>query len=189
MTATSPQPSDHGSDESFELPPHPEPRPDLKGVLDRLVNSIERDDLVQNVVHGLRLSLEIDRVTLYYFYRRWQGQVTFEDLSHPSYSIFGMTGADDCFNDEYAALYEAGRYRAINNIEEESIHDCHRDFLRNIQVKSNLVVPVLTAQGLWGLLAAHHCQTVRHWSEVDISTMLAGATRLATSSTIKDAAL
>ncbi|PZD74797.1 Phytochrome-like protein cph2 [Acaryochloris thomasi RCC1774] len=183
------KPSDRISDGAFELPPHPDPRPELKDVVSRLAQSIERDDLVQNVVHGLRLSLEIDRVVLYYFYRRWKGQVTFEALSHPSYSIFGITGADDCFNDEYAALYEDGRYRAIKDIESEPIHDCHRDFLRSIQVKSNLVVPVLISQGLWGLLAAHHCQGIRPWTDADITTMQAGANRLATSATIKDAAL
>jgi GAF domain-containing protein len=181
--------SDRTSDNAFELPPQPHPRPQLQEVVSRLAQSIERDDLIQDVVHGLRLSLAIDRVVLYYFYRRWKGQVTFEALSRPSYSIFGMTGADDCFNEEYAALYEAGRCRAIDNIESEPIHDCHRDFLRSIQVQSNLVVPVLIPQGLWGLLAAHHCQEIRAWSAADITTMQAGSSRLATSATIRDTAL
>ncbi|MGF1600973.1 MAG: GAF domain-containing protein [Thermosynechococcaceae cyanobacterium] len=132
------QDCDRISDDTFELPPHPETPPQLNRVAARLAESIERDDLVQTVVHGLRQSLETDRVVLYYFYRRWKGQVTFESLSKPSYSIFGMTGADDCFNDEYAALYEAGQYKATDDIEIEPIHDCHRDFLRGIQVGSQL---------------------------------------------------
>ncbi len=183
------QPGDHPAEEAFDLPLPTDPRPNIKAVVTRLAQSIERDDLVQDVVHGLRLSLDIDRVALYYFYQRWKGQVTFEALSQPSYSIFGMTGADDCFNDEYAALYEAGRYRGIDDIESEPLHDCHRNFLRSIQVKSNLVVPVLIPQGLWGLLAAHQCQGKRAWSEADITTMQAGADRLATSPTIRDTAL
>jgi GAF domain-containing protein len=181
--------SDRISDEVFDFPPHPETPPQLQRVAARLAQSIERDELVQMVVHRLRQSLAVDRVALYYFYRRWKGQVTFESLSQAHYSIFGMTGADDCFNDEYAALYEAGRYRAIENIEAEPLHDCHRDFLRSIQVQANLVVPILIPQGLWGLLAAHHCQSPRCWSTEDIQVMQAGAEQLATSSTIRETAL
>ncbi len=177
------------SDDSFDLPPRPEHAGGLRSVIAKLAQHMERDRLIQEVVHGLRTSLNLDRVALYYFYRRWKGQVTFEALSQPDYSIFGMTGADDCFNDEYAALYEAGRYRAIDNIEAEPIHDCHRNFLRSVQVKSNLVVPILTPQGLWGLLAAHHCQQTRTWSTADIESMQSGAAQLATSPAVLEAAL
>lgn len=90
-------------------------------------------------------------MVLYYVYRQWKGQVTFEALSNPQLSIFGLTGPDDSFNDEYAALALARRVRAIANIETEPIAECHRDFFRDMQVKANLVVPVLTPQGLLGL--------------------------------------
>ena len=72
------------------------------------------------------------------------------------------------FDDQYAMLYEEGRVRAIADIETEPIHSCHRDFLRSIQVRANLVVPVLTARGLWGLLAAHHCTAPRVWKPSEI---------------------
>jgi len=102
-------------------------------------------------------------VLLYYFYRQWKGQVTFEALSDPKFSIFGSTGLDECFNGEYAALYLEGRVRAIA--------ECHRDFLHSIQVRANLVVPVLIPQGLWGLLVAHHCQSACLWTGSDITAM------------------
>ncbi len=170
-----------------------EARSDGSFGLDRIVlklsQRLAKDTLIQEVVTGLRDTLEIDRVALYYFRSRWKGRVTFESLSHQKYSIFGMTGADDCFNDTYAELYQAGRYRAIADIESEPIHECHRDFLRSIQVKSNLVVPVLTSNGLWGLLAAHHCQSMRPWESTDIVKMQEGARRLATSPIICDSVL
>lgn len=168
------------------LPPSPKGHPGLETIVSKLMQRLERDSLTQNVTHGLRQSLGIDRVALYYFFSKWKGRVTFESLSQDHYSIIGMTGADDCFNDEYAALYEDGRYRAVEDIEAEPIHECHREFLRSIQVKSNLVVPVLIPQGLWGLLAAHHCQEQRAWSPEDITIMQRGAQELSTSPTIVD---
>jgi GAF domain-containing protein len=160
----------------------------LERLVNRLAIKLSQDQLVQQVTQQLRHSLDIDRVALYYFYRPWQGQVTFESISDASLSILGMTGADECFNQDYAQMYLEGRVRAIPDIEQEAIHDCHREFLQSIRVKANLVVPVLTPQGLWGLLAAHHCQAPRPWNDADIATMRAGAKALATSPSIATAA-
>lgn len=102
----------------------------MQQVITRLATNLKRDPLVEQVTHDLQQHLQVDRVLLYYVYRQWKGQVTFEALSHHQFSVFGSTGPDDCFNGEYAALYLAGRVRAITNIETEPIADCHRDFLR-----------------------------------------------------------
>ena len=160
--------------------------PGLSRIVTHLSQTLQRDEIVEQVTHDLQRQLQVDRVLLYYFYREWKGQVTFEALSSPQYSIFGSTGPDECFNGEYAALYLAGRVRAIADIEAEPIADCHRDFLRTMQVRANLVVPVLIPQGLWGLLVAHHCQSVRPWSDSDIALMRAGAQQLAVSPAIRD---
>ncbi|MEO0457177.1 MAG: GAF domain-containing protein [Cyanobacteria bacterium P01_A01_bin.114] len=157
----------------------------LGKVADRLARTLKRDALVKETLDSLRSDFRCDRVALYYFYRRWKGQVTAESLSLLRYSIYGSTGADDCFNDEYAQLYLEGRVRAIDNIETAELATCHRDFLRAIQVQANLVAPVLTEQGLWGLLAAHHCQAPRQWSAQDIDTIRAAAQRLANAPSIR----
>lgn len=153
--------------------------PQLRRLFNNLSKKLQRDQLVATVIRDLQRQLGVDRVVLYYFYRQWEGQVTFEALSQPQFSIFGSTGPDQCFNDEYAELYLAGRVRAIADIETEPIADCHRDFLRNIKVRANLVVPVLVPKGLWGLLVAHHCVSARVWSADDVATMQAGAAKLA----------
>lgn len=159
--------------------------PRLQQVISRLSSTLDRDQLVQQVTSDLQRQLSADRVLLYYFYREWKGQVTFEALSHPEFSLFGATGPDECFNAEYASLYLAGRVRAIANIETEPIAECHRDFLRNLEVRANLVVPVLTPNGLWGLLVAHQCQSTHSWSDTDIAAMQQGANTLAIAPSIR----
>ncbi len=150
----------------------------LASIARRITTTLQRDSLIQRVTYDLQTKLATDRVVLYYFYRRWKGQVTFEALSDERWSILGSTGADDCFNDAHAALYEAGRVRAIADIETEAIEACHRDFLRQIHVRANLVVPILSRQQLWGLLVTHHCQQSHHWSPAEITAMQAGAQQL-----------
>ena len=156
----------------------------LKQVLSRLSQNLVRDNVVQEVSNALRDYLEVDRVVLYYFDQQWEGQVTFEALSAPEYSLFGSKGPDDCFNGEYAAMYQAGRVSAIADIETAPLAECHRDFLRDLNVRANLVVPVLPPQGLWGLLVAHHCHEPRSWSQTDIEKMQQGAKKLAESESI-----
>jgi GAF domain-containing protein len=157
----------------------------LQRILGRISTTLERDDLVQRTTAQLLKSLNADRVVLYYFYRQWQGQVICESLKSDEFSILGETGADECFNDEYAALYEAGRYRAIADIETEPIHDCHRDFLKSIQVRANLAVPILNAKGLWGLLVTHYCKAPHQWTSAEIESVRAEAKNLAEAPSIR----
>ncbi len=158
----------------------------LKSVFERLSGTLQRDALIQETTSQLRQLLQVDRLVLYYFYRQWRGRVTFEALSDEQYTIFGSTGPDECFNGDYAAMYEAGRVRAIADIEVEPIQACHRDFLRSMNVRANLVVPVLTPKGLWGLLVAHHCQRSRVWTANDVEAMQRSAATLATAPEIRD---
>src|ERR687886_478656 len=160
--------------------------PGLKQVVNHLASTLARDALVQETTDNLRNFIQVDRVVLYYFYREWEGRVTFESLSKTEFSIFGSTGPDECFNGDYAALYEAGRVRAIADIEVEPINPCHRDFLRSLKVRANLVVPILTNKGLWGLLIAHQCSGPRTWLGSDIEFMQKQAQNMAMSPTIQD---
>ncbi len=155
----------------------------LQRMAKRLTTKLSQDALVQQVTSQLRRDLDVDRIALYHFYRQWEGQVTFEALRDESLSILGMTGASECFNQDYAQMYLEGRVKASPDIQKEDIHDCHREFLESIQVKANLVVPILTSQGLWGLFAAHHTAP-RNWSPADIEAMQAGAQQLATAPSI-----
>jgi GAF domain-containing protein len=156
----------------------------LQSILQRLNQKLQRDQLVQTTTHELRQFLQVDRVVLYYFHTQWEGRVTLEALSSQEWSIWGSTGPDQCFNDEYAALYLAGRVRAIADIETEPIQPCHRDFLRHLQVRANLVVPILTQHRLWGLLVAHHCQSSRSWAESEIAHVTEAALTLAAAPSI-----
>ncbi len=176
----------HSNPPEFNSSPTEPYEQGLQIVLDHLIITMERNTLVQQTTQQLRESLQVNRVVLYYFYSQWKGRVTFESLSADEFSILGSSGPDDCFNDQYAAMYLAGRVKAVPDIELAPIHACHRDFLRNMQVRANLVVPVLIPRGLWGLLIAHHCQAPHPWSSLDVELMQKGAETLATASCIRD---
>lgn len=153
----------------------------LRKLSQHLTEKFARDELVQQTLTHLRNELECDRVVLYYFYEKWKGQVTFESLSSSKYSIFGSSGADECFNDEYAQLYLEGRCRAIPDTNTEPLHPCHREFLQSLNVQANLVVPILSKNNLWGLLIAHDCTAPRNWDKNDLKAMQNAAKTILTS--------
>lgn len=142
--------------------------PGLRKFADRLHQSMQRDAVIQNTTDSLREFLQVDRVVLYYFHSQWQGQVTFESISYEEFSIFGLTGAEQCFSSKYASLYETGRISAIANVETDIVNSYYKEFLQSIEVRANLVVPILHVNKLWGLLICHHCQSARSWLQVDI---------------------
>ena len=158
----------------------------LSEVLNRITNKLQQDSAVSDALHDLRNHLNVDRVVLYYFYTQWKGQVTFEAISNNEYSIIGSTGPEECFNLEYASLYLTGRINANDDVENSPIADCHRDFLRGMQVRSNLVAPVLNKGNLWGLLVAHHCQSIKAWQPTDIESIRQYAVNLASAPSIRN---
>ncbi|MDC0834823.1 hypothetical protein AY599_28730 [Leptolyngbya valderiana BDU 20041] len=158
----------------------------LRILTNRLSRSLAGDALIQSKTQQLRDRLNVDRIVLYYFYRKWKGQVTFESLSSPEFSILGSTGADDCFTGEYAQLYLEGRLNAIDDVDTAEIHPCHREFLNSIGVKANLVAPILQDGELWGLLVAHHCRSPRVWSQQDKDEMRSVARELETVAVIRN---
>lgn len=165
---------------------------EIDNILQRLHQKMKFDTVVQDTTNELSKFLQVDRVVLYHFHKEWEGRVTFETLRDEKYSILGSTGPDACFNGDYAALYSRGRVSAIADIETADIAPCHRDFLRGLNVRANLVVPILPkgtqmdpSETLWGLLVAHHCQSARHWSAKERDHMYQSAQILATASSIK----
>ena len=158
----------------------------LQNLANRISQTLERDALVQQTTDNLRATLTCDRLVVYYFYGEWKGQVIFESLRDRRLSIYGSTGADNCFNEDYASLYQAGRARAIADIETAAIHPCHREFLQSIQVRANLAVPILNSRRLWGLLIAHQCYQTRCWSTSDIKQMQTAAETIATAPPIRN---
>ena len=53
---------------------------------------------------------------------------------------------------------------------------CHQAFLTELQIRANLIAPILIQNRLWGLLIAHECRGSRRWngSEIELLLSLAG---------------
>ncbi|MGD1902738.1 MAG: GAF domain-containing protein [Geitlerinemataceae cyanobacterium] len=163
----------------------------MRRVTDRIRSTSDINAICQTAVNGARTLLQTDRVAIYQFKKDWRGRVIVESVAEPWSSVLGDIGADDCFSGKYAELYRNGRIRAIDDIETDPKLDaCHVNFLRSLQVRSNLIVPISLKDGnllnasqerLWGLAIAHQCGRPRRWRsrEIQLMSQLAGQIAIA----------
>ncbi|MBW4495094.1 MAG: GAF domain-containing protein [Oscillatoria princeps RMCB-10] len=143
----------------------------LRLVIQQIRSTLDLKTILQTAVRGVRELLDTDRVAIYQFKEDWQGTVVVEDVISPWLSVLGDMGADDCFSGKYAHLYEEGRVRAIHDIHSAGLDPCHVKFLQRLQVRANLIVPVVIGEKLWGLLIAHECRSTRRWQSCEIDLL------------------
>lgn len=163
----------------------------LRLLIDRIRRTLDLDEILQTAVCGVRQLLDTDRVSIYQFQDNWEGMVVVEDTIAPWQSILGEVGVDNCFLENYAARYQQGYAKAIDNIYEAGLDPCHVRFLERLQVQANLIVPIViqgdrvatsparsTGTQLWGLIIAHECRAPRHWKTTEIQLLSQIADRM-----------
>ncbi|HAX90320.1 MAG TPA: hypothetical protein DCY91_29810, partial [Cyanobacteria bacterium UBA11370] len=145
----------------------------------RIRQSLELEEILNTTVTEVRQFLECDRVLIYRFNPDWSGVVAVESVSSEWSSVLGITIHDPCFGKQSAELYQEGRIHALEDIYSAKIEQCYLELLAGLQVRANLVVPILQGKKLWGLLIAHHCRSPKHWQALEIDLLASLATQVA----------
>lgn len=140
----------------------------LADVGHRIRQSLNLDDILATTVQEVRQFFHADRVLVYRFMPDWSGKIAYESLAEGWSTIAGVKITDRCFPTTYANRYRQGHIRIVENVETVGFSDCYLNFLRNIHVKSKLVVPLFQQENLWGLLILHQCSRVRQWQRQEV---------------------
>ncbi|NJL69579.1 MAG: PAS domain S-box protein [Microcoleus sp. SM1_3_4] len=136
-------------------------------MLERIRSSLNLEEILTKAVEEVRHFLQVDRTVIYRFNPDWSGFIAVESVSENCFSIAGMEIYDPCFGEGYVPLYKDGRIRATEDVHNAGIADCYLNLLVGLQVRANLVVPILQGEKLWGLLIAHHCAGPRPWQQFE----------------------
>ncbi|MDX2100704.1 MAG: GAF domain-containing protein [Leptolyngbyaceae cyanobacterium bins.59] len=147
----------------------------VAAISQRIHQSLNLTEILTTVVAEVRQFLQTDRVVIYQFAADWQGEVVVESVAPDWRSILYETMADPCFQQEFVERYRQGWVNAISDVYQEHRQGCHREALRELQIRASLVVPILQGETLWGLLIAHQCHAPRSWQswESEALTQLA----------------
>jgi methyl-accepting chemotaxis protein PixJ len=133
--------------------------------------SLKQKDVLKASVREVKRILNCDRVLVYALDRDNYGKVVAESVNHGWTRAEGRVIKDPCFEARYLDQYRDGRVRAWENIYEAGMSNCYVEQLAQLEVKANLVTPIIYQGKLFGLLVAHQCSDTRQWQEAEINWM------------------
>ncbi|MGB6294793.1 MAG: PAS domain-containing protein [Rivularia sp. (in: cyanobacteria)] len=131
----------------------------------KIRTSLQIDEILQTSVTEVQKLLNADRVLIIRLFDDGSMKALKEAVVPGLPVVLGQNIDDACFDEKYIEKYRRGRVSAIADIEKADIQPCHAEFLKSFNVKSNLIVPVIVQNQLWGLLIAHQCARPREWNE------------------------
>ncbi|MFN4065674.1 MAG: EAL domain-containing protein [Thermosynechococcus sp.] len=130
--------------------------------------SLDLETVLKTALEEVRQLLGVDRTLIFQFYADGRGEVVAESVAAAQFSLLHRPFYDPCFHRESAQAYVQGRVLAVADINTAEIRQCHRDFLKQLQVRALLVVPILEEERLWGLFLCHHCSSPRPWATDEV---------------------
>ncbi len=130
--------------------------------------SLIKEDILKVATEETRRILECDRVLVYGLNQDSYGEIIAESVAPRFTKGLGMIMQDPCFEAKYLEKYENGRVRAIGNIYQVNLTPCHIEQLERLEIKANLVAPIINEGKLLGLLVANQCSRFRNWQEHEI---------------------
>jgi methyl-accepting chemotaxis protein PixJ len=143
-----------------------------KAVREQLLSSISRAQTTQEMIAPLAFILEealvklaADRLVIYRFYPDLSGHIVGESVLPGFVNALADRIEDACIPQELMTAYSKGRTIATNDVMATDYHPDHKQLFTKLQIKSNLVVPILQGNNLLGLLVAHHCGSIHRWEE------------------------
>lgn len=135
----------------------------------------EVQSILNTAVAGARKKLNADRVVVYRFNPDRSGYIAAESVLPGLPQALEEKVTDPCITEQLIEAYRNGRVVPTNNVFETNYSPEHMELLKRLQIKSNLVTPIVQNGKVFGLLVAHYCSEFHVWqqSEIDFLTQLA----------------
>ncbi len=127
------------------------------------IEPLDFPTLLHRTVGEVREKLNCDRAIIYRFEPNGSGTVIAESVDTLSQSLLGQQITDPHFAQHLFTAYQHGQTQVTDDIESGELTPCHVELLRQIQVRANLVVPIVQDEHLWGLMAAQQSLSRRTW--------------------------
>ncbi|OKH21578.1 chemotaxis protein [Hydrococcus rivularis NIES-593] len=151
----------------------------LMKITRRLREARSQEEVLRFAVEEVRQSLRTDRVAIFRFdaNSNVEGVIVEESVAAGWPKMLWATLSDACL-EEYVELYRNGRVKAIDDIHNAGLNDCHIGLLERFAVKANLIAPILKKNRLFALLIANQCSAPRYWQSAEIDLLAQIATQI-----------
>ncbi|MBD1884207.1 PAS domain S-box protein [Microcoleus vaginatus] len=141
----------------------------VEAIARRVRQSLQLEEILNTTVAELQQVLLADRVLVYQLLPKSGGRVIAEAVAEGCSQLLDRYFGEEVFPPESYQLYLQGRISAISELDDPCITPCVVEFMKQIQVRAKLVVPIIQHSQLWGLLIAHQCDRSRDWQESEMN--------------------
>ncbi|MFB6275368.1 MAG: methyl-accepting chemotaxis protein, partial [Halothece sp.] len=127
--------------------------------------------LADQAVGETRELLQLDRVVVYRFQDDGSGYIANESVAEGLIPAKQREMKDPCIPEEIRQAYLEGRVVPTTDVLNAGFHPDHLQLMKDLQIRANLVVPIVVRENLYGLLIAHNCQEPYQWQQREIDLL------------------
>ncbi|MEL6854518.1 MAG: GAF domain-containing protein, partial [Cyanobacteria bacterium J06607_13] len=141
----------------------------LSALTSDIRRTLEEEAIFSTSVERAREVLEVDRVLVYRFNADYTGGTATAESVGKGWSRAQGQVLEDPMLPDSVDRFKSGQVSTVENIETENLTECHCRLLRELDVKANMVAPIMVGDDLVGLLCAHQCGGPRQWQPEEIN--------------------
>ncbi|MGF1487132.1 MAG: GAF domain-containing protein [Prochloraceae cyanobacterium] len=154
----------------------------LAKVVDRILQSTELQETLDNTMPDLRNLLNADRVAVYkicFEAGNRHGKFIAEDVDKKYPRAVSVERVEDHYSlGNEAEIYEQDNYWVVEDIYQTKFKESKIKIVTQFETKAYINVALLCQGKLWGLLCVHQCGDTRKWQQEEINLALQVSTQL-----------
>ncbi|MGD1857312.1 MAG: GAF domain-containing protein [Leptolyngbyaceae cyanobacterium] len=141
----------------------------LAKTISKIRQALDIDTLLASVTTEIQNFLRADRVAIFQFTpeQAWEGEFIAETVSDPWQSILTQRIHGHSLKERFVTQGDGRQIHVADDIYTADLSHAYLDILEQLQVRANLVIPILQGEQPWGLLCVHQCEHGRHWTVDD----------------------
>ncbi|MEM8720017.1 MAG: GAF domain-containing protein [Cyanobacteria bacterium P01_G01_bin.39] len=147
----------------------------LNQIIQRIRLSLDVKTIFTTTTQEIRLILKCDRVAVYQFAPDWSGKFVFESVMPGLFPLVTKTKQaewqDTYLQEQQGGIYQQNQISVVDDVDLAELSECHREILKQYQIRAYLIVPVFVGTKLWGLLTAYHHFEPRSWNNREINLL------------------
>ena len=145
----------------------------LNRIVKNISQSLELKNIFQVATQDIRQLLKCERVVIFKFFQKGQGQFIFESANAGLPPLVSSSSEQKEWRDSFFAQDNmecyAHKIYAVEDVLKTNHSPCHLAALQKFQIRAYLIIPVFVGEQLWGLIAAYNHSQPKFWQQKEIN--------------------
>lgn len=137
----------------------------------RIYKSLNSEAILSISIEEIRRVLQVERVVIYCFNQEQSSGTISSESVAPGWQPITQQPLNNLLEEGEIENYRNGVSWICSNIEQANLTNLHRETLALLEVKANIVAPILQDDKLVALLCAHQCSQPRNWQHEEVNLL------------------